>query len=621
MFKTKNIFLITLLTLCLSIGMVHCEFGKSLHYARAPNGEEIICIYRFGIVESCYPRVFKATAEYQTILEGQEIPKGLDIQISMRTGERRAKLSDAMIQQQKIQQLQEYLKQQTQQEREEEQRRKIQTQKRIDEYLQRKAKQQQIDEYLQRRAAQQQYEEYLEFQAQKRRFDEYLQRRAAQQQYEEYLQRQAQQQQYEEYLEEQLHKQKYREYLQQQAKKQQYEKYLKEQQEIEKQKYEKYVEEQEQLQKQKYDEYLKEEAKRQQQHEEYLRQLLNKPEIETPEVNPEDKNVHEIVMVKPEEGENGEETKTQTKVQIHSGKYKSSESPHVNSPENNSTEKEDKDSSSDSDDNEDDNVVKIHYEDKVSYTEAFGSLFKANTLEEKIEVLEQLEDIVHHIEFGQELMKSLPEFLKFLKDENPKVRALASICVGSALQNNPKARKTAIKQNLYETLIDRLTNEEEITVLKRLCYAFSNLVRGDTRMIKKLHQSKNLGLLYHLYVNKPALRSKLETFITDVYDPEKMKEGTKLEEFVDKESAQLWCTIFQNNIISNEGYIPDSLNSLSIILEAGQCLSINNDLRHVLKDLPKTQPELFEETLDLNNNIQKILNYQGPQQPQTFKEL
>jgi len=611
MFKTKNIFLIVLLTLCLSIGMVHCEFGKSLRYAKAPNGEDIICVYRFGMVENCYPRVFKATAEYQTILEGQEIPKGLDVQISMRTGERRAKLSDAMIQQQKVQQ---YLEQQ---ETEEQKQRRAQKQKIYDEYLQRKAQQQ---EYLQRKAEEQEYEEYLRYKAQQQRYDEYLQRKAQQQQFEEYLQRKAQQQQYEEYLQEQLQKQKYREYLQQQARKQQYRDYIKQQQEIERRRYDEYIQKQQELQRQKYEEYLQEQAIRQKQYEEYLQKLREQPQLDSPEEKPEEeKQVHEIVMVKPEEGENGEETKTQTKVQIHAGKYKSSESPYVNGPEN--PEDKENNDSDDSEDSDDDGVVRIHYQDKVSYNEAFGSLFKADTLEEKIEVLEQLEDIVHHIEFGQELMRSLPDFLKYLKDENPKVRALASICIGSALQNNPKARKSAIKQNLYEILIERLTNEDDINVLKRLCYAFSNLVRGDTTMIKKLHESKNLGLLYHLYVNKPALRSKLETFITDVYDPEKMKEGTKLEEFVDKESAQLWCTVFQNNIISNEGYIPDTLNSLSIMLEAGQCLTINKDLRHVLQDLPKTQPELFEDTLDLNNNIQKILNYQGPQQQQSYKEL
>jgi len=222
-------------------------------------------------------------------------------------------------------------------------------------------------------------------------------------------------------------------------------------------------------------------------------------------------------------------------------------------------------------------------------------------------------------------MKNIEEFIPYLKHENSKIRALSAICIGSSLQNNPEARKIAVQHNLYDILMERLTNEEDNNVLKRLCYAFSNLVRGDIKMIKKIHESKGLQSLYQLYVNKPSIRSKLDTFITDIFDPEKMKEGTKLEEFLDKEGAQLWCTLFQQNILSNEGYIPDVLNSLSIMLEAGHCSTINSDIRHVLIDLPKTQPELFEDTLDLNDNIQKILNYQGPVNnppiQESYKEL
>jgi len=533
MFKSKNIFLMVILGLCLSFGAVQAEFGKSLRYVRSPTGEDLICVYKFGFVQYCYPRVFQATAEYQTILEGQEIPKGLDIQISMRTGERRAKLSDETIRQLQAQQYQ-----------------------------------------------QQQYEQ-----------QQYQQPQYQQPQY----QPQYQQPQYQQQPPPQQYQQQPQQY--QQPPQQQYQQPPQQYQQPPQQQYQQPPQQQYQ----------------QQQEDLRFQQLEKQAEHLQQEQIQAQQQPHDIVMVESENNEEVEKDKTEQKVQIHTGKYKSSESPYVEGP--------DSESSSDSDDDGDnDNVVKIHYQDTVSYTEAFGSLSKAKTLEEKIEVLEQIEDIVHHIEFGQELMKSLPEFLVYLKDENPKIRALAAICIGSSLQNNPKARKTAIKQNLYEVLIGRLTNEEDINVLKRLCYAFSNLVRSDSKMIKKLHKSRHLGLLYQLYINKPALRSKLETFITDVYDPEKMKEGTKLEEFVDKESAQLWCSVFQNNIIYNKGYIPDTLNSLNIMLEAGQCSSIAPSLRNVLLNLPYTQPELFEETHDLNNSIQKVLNYRGPQ-GRPYKEL
>jgi len=543
MLKLKNIFFIALLTLSIYVGMGQCEFGKSLKYAKSPSGEELICIYKFGMLRNCYPKVFKPTHEYQVILEGQEIPKGLDVQISMKTGERRAKLPDN------------YEPVQTKREIEEEEKDpKIQKFEKSLEFL-KKLQNEQV----------QKYEEYIR----KGQFQKALDV----QEYQEYLkQKEIQQQQdYQDYL-----NNKHIQEIQQRRRYQEYQNFLKQKQQSE---------------------------------------------------QSEPQQPHEIVMVNNDEEEEKVEevNETHQKVKIHTGKYKSSESPYVENPVNDNNDNDNGSSSSDSDDDEEnDNVVKIHYQDKVSYTEAFGSLSKAKTLEEKIEFLEQLEDIVHHIEFGQELMKNLPEFINYLKDENSKIRALSAICIGSSLQNNPKARKTAIKQHLYDILIERLTNEEDINVLKRLCYAFSNLVRGDTKMIKKLHNSKNLGLLYHLYMNQPSLRNKLEAFVTDVFDSNKMKEGTNLNDFIDKDSANLWCMAFQNNIISEEGYLSDLIYSLSILVDTHECSNINPNLRPILQNLSKTQPELFEEAShDLNSSIQKILEYQEQQsQPQKpFKEL
>ncbi|KAJ2166432.1 nucleotide exchange factor sil1 [Coemansia sp. RSA 2522] len=43
-------------------------------------------------IESCYPRVFDATSEFQPIKPGQEVPAGLHMQIDMGTGQRQARL-------------------------------------------------------------------------------------------------------------------------------------------------------------------------------------------------------------------------------------------------------------------------------------------------------------------------------------------------------------------------------------------------------------------------------------------------------------------------------------------------------------------------------------------------
>ncbi|ORX98255.1 hypothetical protein LY90DRAFT_234902 [Neocallimastix californiae] len=97
MFKFKNFIFIALIVLSFSLVTVKANFGEVLRYGKAPNGEDIICVYRFGIPQNCYPKVFQPTEEYQTILKGQEVPPGLDVQLSLITGERRAKLSDAQI--------------------------------------------------------------------------------------------------------------------------------------------------------------------------------------------------------------------------------------------------------------------------------------------------------------------------------------------------------------------------------------------------------------------------------------------------------------------------------------------------------------------------------------------
>jgi len=108
-------------------------------------------------------------------------------------------------------------------------------------------------------------------------------------------------------------------------------------------------------------------------------------------------------------------TQSQEKVDIQSNKHESNE---------NHEKRNEKDNKSKESDEE---VPKIYYQDKVSYDEAFGSLKKAQSIEEKIEILEQIEDIVHHIEFGQLLMKNIEEFIPYLKHDDNKIHSLFPI--------------------------------------------------------------------------------------------------------------------------------------------------------------------------------------------------
>ena len=45
---------------------------------------------------SCYPSVFQPTLDFQPILEGQSIPRGLHVRLNMATGEKEARLNVPM---------------------------------------------------------------------------------------------------------------------------------------------------------------------------------------------------------------------------------------------------------------------------------------------------------------------------------------------------------------------------------------------------------------------------------------------------------------------------------------------------------------------------------------------
>ncbi|KAF9931827.1 hypothetical protein FBU30_009523 [Linnemannia zychae] len=70
------------LGLCLALALT-----KTAHSAAINEQPSVIC--REG---SCYPRVFQPTTEFQEVLEGQEIPTGLHVQMDFETHKKYAKL-------------------------------------------------------------------------------------------------------------------------------------------------------------------------------------------------------------------------------------------------------------------------------------------------------------------------------------------------------------------------------------------------------------------------------------------------------------------------------------------------------------------------------------------------
>ncbi|KAG9069761.1 hypothetical protein KI688_009086 [Linnemannia hyalina] len=80
-FRSK---LTLVLGLCLALALT-----KTAHTAAVDERPSVIC--REG---ACYPRVFRPTTEFQEVLEGQEIPTGLHVQMDFETHKKFAKLMD-----------------------------------------------------------------------------------------------------------------------------------------------------------------------------------------------------------------------------------------------------------------------------------------------------------------------------------------------------------------------------------------------------------------------------------------------------------------------------------------------------------------------------------------------
>ncbi|KAJ2843784.1 nucleotide exchange factor sil1 [Coemansia brasiliensis] len=71
------------------------SFVKSEAADELQEANDTICTINVDGIESCYPRIFQATNEFQNILPGQHVPPELHIRIDMQTGQRQARLMPA----------------------------------------------------------------------------------------------------------------------------------------------------------------------------------------------------------------------------------------------------------------------------------------------------------------------------------------------------------------------------------------------------------------------------------------------------------------------------------------------------------------------------------------------
>ncbi|KAF9907062.1 nucleotide exchange factor sil1 [Linnemannia zychae] len=169
--------------------------------------------------------------------------------------------------------------------------------------------------------------------------------------------------------------------------------------------------------------------------------------------------------------------------------------------------------------------------DHQIYKELIETL-KTNQNNVKItEALEQLTDLASDMDFGLRLsdgegLRTLVNHVRctskdqIVCEDQRRVRSVAALVIGTSLQNHAKAQESAYKQNLHKVLLTQLEVETDVQVLRRLMFAYSNLVRGSQH--PGLIQDDDVARLANIY-NKstdPQFRRKCVYLMSDFADPD-----------------------------------------------------------------------------------------------------
>ncbi|CAG8538343.1 4115_t:CDS:10, partial [Scutellospora calospora] len=155
------------------------------------------------------------------------------------------------------------------------------------------------------------------------------------------------------------------------------------------------------------------------------------------------------------------------------------------------------------------------------------TLQQLQPLNDIISTLDNLEDLVHELDFGIKLAKGngLISIVKLLEHDSNEIRKKAALVIGTAMQNNPLAQDEALKLDLIPYLLDLLSSETDIKVSSRLLYALSSIVRGNQESIQSIKNNQGLSRLAIVYqeLENNEFRAKCALFVTDFIDPNMVK--------------------------------------------------------------------------------------------------
>lgn len=127
---------------------------------------------------------------------------------------------------------------------------------------------------------------------------------------------------------------------------------------------------------------------------------------------------------------------------------------------------------------------------------------KAAGDEEKITILKDLEYIVHQYDVSGDFIKMNGlDVLKadFLNNRNRQIQSLIALVLGSSSSSNPPVKVAILKSGLFDSLISKLSSQEDLKLNLKTIYAISAIVRQFPFAQKQLIEQDGLKILKRFF--------------------------------------------------------------------------------------------------------------------------
>ncbi|CAI7659976.1 unnamed protein product [Penicillium glandicola] len=112
-------------------------------------------------------------------------------------------------------------------------------------------------------------------------------------------------------------------------------------------------------------------------------------------------------------------------------------------------------------------------------------------LENKLIAFDNFEQLIEGIDNANNLvpLNLWKPLVELLKHDEAEIRRYAAWCVGTAVQNNPKAQEQLVLLNEIPTLVNLATTETNPAARKKAIYAISSAVRNHQPALDALNKS------------------------------------------------------------------------------------------------------------------------------------